>query len=114
VHKQETAPVMVLNVIPLCSSQYRRLYNTTRIPGKESDRLLTLSDSTHIVVMHKGKFYRVGCYKNNMLLEPAELQLYVIRKMMFISNYMNFVLAKSRESLTTTLHWILVKISLAP
>jgi hypothetical protein len=43
VHKQETAPVMVLNVNPHCYSQYRRLYNTTRIPGKESDRLLTLS-----------------------------------------------------------------------
>ena len=38
-------------------------------------RLIHLEDSTHIAVMHKGKFYRFGCYSNGQLLNPAELQM---------------------------------------
>ncbi len=75
VQRQETAPVMVMKVIPLCSRQYDRLYNTTRIPGAETDSLLTMKDSTHVVAMHRGRFYRVGCYKGRRLLNPAELQM---------------------------------------
>lgn len=43
--------------------------------AKKVDKLLHLEDSTHIAVMHKGKFYRFGCYSNGQLLNPAELQM---------------------------------------
>ena len=43
----------------MCSAQYDRFFNTTRIPGVETDTIMHLSDSTYVVVMHKGtvKFF---------------------------------------------------------
>ena len=38
----------------MCSAQYDRFFNTTRIPGVETDTIMHLSDSTYVVVMHKG------------------------------------------------------------
>ena len=45
-----------------------------RIPGLETDQLFHFRDATHVVVMHKGKFYRMGCYSKGRLLTPAEIQ----------------------------------------
>ena len=75
--KQDVEPLMLKGMIPMCSSQYERLFNTTRIPGHRVDTLLHLDDSTHIAVMHKGRFFRCGCYSNGRLLNPAELQWYI-------------------------------------
>ena len=69
---------MLNGMIPMCSSQYERLFNTTRVPGKEVDTLQHLADSTHIVVFHKGRYFRCGCYSNGRLLNPAELQRLVM------------------------------------
>lgn len=74
VAKQETAPLLIQGLIPLCSNQYDRLFNTTRIPGEEGDKLSHLIDSTHIVVLSRGRYYRMGCYSKGRLLEPAEMQ----------------------------------------
>ena len=57
--------------------QYDHLFNTTRIPGEEGDTLLTQSDSTHIVVLYRGRYYRVACYRKNRLLTPPEIQLQI-------------------------------------
>ena len=45
----------------MCSAQYDRFFNTTRIPGVETDTIMHLSDSTYVVVMHKGtvKFFLI-------------------------------------------------------
>ncbi len=67
--------MLVHRLVPLCSRQYDRIFNTTRLPGEESDRLLHLEDSTHIVVLHRGRYYRMPCYAKGRLLEPAELQM---------------------------------------
>ena len=72
--RQDSEPAVVQGLVPLCSQQYERMFNTTRIPGETADALTHFADSTHIVVMSGGKFYRVGCYKENRLLEPAEIQ----------------------------------------
>ncbi|CAF0838513.1 unnamed protein product [Adineta ricciae] len=68
-------PLMVQKLIPLCSSQYERQFNTVRIPGKETDKIVHYSDSHHIAVYHKGRWYKVYMFYKNTLLEPCELQL---------------------------------------
>ena len=65
---------MVQGLVPLCSFQYERMFNTTRIPGLESDTLRHLVDSPHIVVLSKGKFYKLQIHHKGRLLQPKELQ----------------------------------------
>lgn len=65
---------MVQGLVPLCSWQYERVFNTTRIPGMGTDRLQHLDDSTWIAVYHKGRYYSMPVYYKNRLMEPAELQ----------------------------------------
>lgn len=67
---------MIQNLIPLCSLQYERMFNTTRVPGVESDKLVHYEDSKHIVVYHRGRFFKVMIYHNNRLLKPCEIELY--------------------------------------
>ncbi|XP_072858465.2 carnitine O-palmitoyltransferase 1, muscle isoform isoform X1 [Pogona vitticeps] len=73
--REEHAPVMALGVVPMCSYQMERMFNTTRIPGKEADSLLHLSDSKHLAVYHKGRFYKVWLYHAGQLLSPRDLEL---------------------------------------
>ncbi|KAL7643720.1 UNVERIFIED_CONTAM: hypothetical protein RMT77_005726 [Armadillidium vulgare] len=82
IDRQTLGPIMVQGTVPLCSSQYERTFNTTRIPGKETDKVVHFSDSTHIVVYSRGKYYRVPCYYKGQLLNPKELQ----RQFEFIVN----------------------------
>ncbi|KAG9481506.1 hypothetical protein GDO78_010632 [Eleutherodactylus coqui] len=63
------------SIIPLCSSQWERTFNTTRIPGEETDTIQHFSDSKHIVVYHKGRFYKVWVYHSGRLLNPKELEI---------------------------------------
>lgn len=72
--RQELRPIMVQNLVPLCSWQYERLFNTTRIPGVETDKIVHADDSQHIVVMCKDKFYRLDLYYKSKLLQPAQIQ----------------------------------------
>ncbi|XP_040289592.1 carnitine O-palmitoyltransferase 1, brain isoform isoform X1 [Bufo bufo] len=63
------------SIIPLCSSQWERTFNTTRIPGEETDTIQHFSDSKHIVVYHKGRFFKVWVYHSGCLLNPKELEI---------------------------------------
>lgn len=40
VERQELEPIMVQGLVPLCSWQYERLFNTVRAPGVESDKIV--------------------------------------------------------------------------
>ncbi|XP_041267577.1 carnitine O-palmitoyltransferase 1, muscle isoform isoform X2 [Onychostruthus taczanowskii] len=71
----EIPPMMALGVVPMCSYQSERMFNTTRIPGKESDTLLHLADSKHLAVYHKGRYYKVWLYYGGQLLPPADLEM---------------------------------------
>lgn len=77
IDRQTLNPIMVQNVVPLCSAQYERVFNTTRIPGKETDKLIHLDDSQHIVVYHAGRYFKVPVYYLGRLLQPAELQMQI-------------------------------------
>ncbi|KAM6436351.1 carnitine O-palmitoyltransferase 1, muscle isoform 1-T2 [Liasis olivaceus] len=73
--REELVPVMALGVVPMCSYQMERMFNTTRIPGEEADSLLHLSDSKHLAVFHKGRFYKVWLYHGGKMLPPRDLEM---------------------------------------
>ena len=70
--------ILLNKTIPLCSAQYERQFNTTRIPGIETDKLVHLKDSKHIAVYHKGRFYKVYVHFKGRLLKPCELERLVL------------------------------------
>uniref|UniRef100_A0A4D5RA50 carnitine O-palmitoyltransferase n=1 Tax=Scolopendra viridis TaxID=118503 RepID=A0A4D5RA50_SCOVI len=74
IERQELEPIMVQGTVPLCSWQYERMFNTTRIPGIETDKLMHLNDSTHITVYYRGRYYKVFAYNRGTLLTPCEFE----------------------------------------
>ncbi|XP_014380535.1 carnitine O-palmitoyltransferase 1, muscle isoform isoform X2 [Alligator sinensis] len=73
--REEISPVKLLGLVPMCSSQMERMFNTTRIPGKETDILQHLVDSKHVAVYHRGRFYKLWLYYSGRLLGPRDLEL---------------------------------------
>uniref|UniRef100_A0A8C5A2K6 Carnitine O-palmitoyltransferase 1, muscle isoform n=1 Tax=Gadus morhua TaxID=8049 RepID=A0A8C5A2K6_GADMO len=71
----EHAPVRALGIVPMCSSQMERIFNTTRIPGIETDIVQHLSDRKHLVVYHRGRFFQVWLYTGGRHLLPSELEM---------------------------------------
>lgn len=77
VERQELEPILVQGLVPLCSWQYERIFNTVRIPGIETDKIVHYQDSNHIVVLHRGCYYKVVIYHNGRILRPCELQIQI-------------------------------------
>jgi len=52
-------PTRINGGVPLCMHQFRRVFNTTRIPGLEADTIRHFSseESRHIAVMSRGHWY---------------------------------------------------------
>jgi len=50
---------------PLCMSQYKTLLSTTRIPGKIKDFHLTESNTSHVIIIHQGHYYRLNVLDKN-------------------------------------------------
>jgi carnitine O-palmitoyltransferase 1, liver isoform len=67
-------PILLQNVIPLCSSQYERLLNTCRIPGEEKDTLIHNDHSDHVVVYCRGRMYYMRISDGHRLYTPIELE----------------------------------------
>nr|XP_034990942.1 carnitine O-palmitoyltransferase 1, brain isoform isoform X2 [Zootoca vivipara] len=72
--REEIKPLIIQGGRPMCSAQYERMFNTTRVPGMEGDTIQHLRDSKHIAVYHAGRFFRVWLYHKGRLLRPRELQ----------------------------------------
>ncbi|KAM4617272.1 carnitine O-palmitoyltransferase 1, liver isoform 2-T2 [Discoglossus pictus] len=72
--REEIKPLMLHNTIPMCSSQYERMFNSSRIPGVETDTLQHVKDTKHIVVYHKGRYFKVWMYHDGRLLKPKEIE----------------------------------------
>lgn len=72
--REEFKPIMVQGIVPLCSYQYRRVFSTCRQPGVDTDKLVHFENTQHIVVYHKGRFYKLFVYHQGMLLKPLDLQ----------------------------------------
>lgn len=75
VDRQELPPILVQGLVPLCSVQYERIFNTVRVPGLETDRIIHFKDSNHIVVMHKGRYFKVIIYYRGRILKAPEIQM---------------------------------------
>ncbi len=80
-------PIMVQNMVPLCSRQYERQFNTTRIPGEITDKLVHFNDSKHVAVYSNGKWYKLFIYYHSQLLNPKELEVYVLMNLLDCNNY---------------------------
>ncbi|XP_019957720.1 carnitine O-palmitoyltransferase 1, liver isoform isoform X1 [Paralichthys olivaceus] len=73
--RAQIKPIYLLaNKVPLCSAQWERMFNTTRIPGLETDILQHTNESKHIAVYHKGRFYKVWMFYDGRLLLPREIE----------------------------------------
>ncbi|KAI5626275.1 carnitine palmitoyltransferase 1A, partial [Silurus asotus] len=78
--RAQIKPLFALaNRVPFCSAQWERLYNTSRIPGQERDSLQHVSDSRHIVVYHKGRYFKVSMFYDGRLLLPREIEQQIER-----------------------------------
>ncbi len=73
--KQLVKPIISNGVIPLCSRQHERQFNTTRIPGISNDKLVHLKDSKHIAVFSKGKWFKLYTYYKSQNLNAKEIEL---------------------------------------
>nr|KAF6406520.1 carnitine palmitoyltransferase 1C [Molossus molossus] len=73
-NRQEILPTLLMGVRPLCSAQYEKIFNTTRIPGVQKDHIRHLRDSRHVAVFHRGRFFRVGTHSQSGLLSPRDLE----------------------------------------
>lgn len=71
-------PIMIGHgLVPLCMDQYRRIFSTTRIPGRECDEIVhyAADESKHVVVLCRGRYYRLPVFRSNgALLNPLELE----------------------------------------
>ncbi|XP_053251663.1 carnitine O-palmitoyltransferase 1, liver isoform isoform X1 [Podarcis raffonei] len=73
--RQQIQPILLMgSTVPLCSAQWERMFNTSRIPGEETDTIQHIKDSKHIVVYHKGCYYKVWLYYDGRLLKPREIE----------------------------------------
>ncbi|XP_013401422.1 carnitine O-palmitoyltransferase 1, liver isoform [Lingula anatina] len=75
IEREELSPILLNGTVPLCSQQYERQFNSVRLPGVETDKLVHWYDSRHIVVYHKGCYYKMYIHYKGRLLNPAELEL---------------------------------------
>lgn len=79
-NKEELRPTRIPGtVIPLCSAQCERLFNSTRIPGEETDTVQHWQDSDYIAVYHSGRYFRLRMYQAGRLLSPREIETQIQR-----------------------------------
>ncbi|CAL1592149.1 unnamed protein product [Knipowitschia caucasica] len=71
----EHAPLRALGTVPMCSAQMERMFNTTRLPGVETDIVQHLNDRKHLVVYHQGRFFQLWLYTGGRHLLPSELEM---------------------------------------
>ena len=71
-------PQILAGVAPLCMAQYNYAFSTTRVPGVEQDRLIKYDskESRHVVVLHKGCFYKLNVFSPNTMQQLSALQLF--------------------------------------
>uniref|UniRef100_A0A8C9WX48 carnitine O-palmitoyltransferase n=1 Tax=Sander lucioperca TaxID=283035 RepID=A0A8C9WX48_SANLU len=69
-----TSRLMLQNTIPMCSAQCEHMFNSSRVPGVDTDTLQHMNDSKHIAVYHKGRFFKVWMFYDGRLLLPREIE----------------------------------------
>uniref|UniRef100_A0A674MKP7 Carnitine O-palmitoyltransferase n=1 Tax=Takifugu rubripes TaxID=31033 RepID=A0A674MKP7_TAKRU len=77
-NKEEIKPVGSA-LVPCCSYQFERMFNTCRIPGTLTDTIQHWKDSDFIVVYHKGRYFQLYVYQDGRLLCPREIEFQIQR-----------------------------------
>ncbi|CAI5738147.1 unnamed protein product [Hyaloperonospora brassicae] len=76
--REHLAPQLIRGIVPLCMSQYQRMFSCTRIPGRETDVLkLYHHKSKHIAVFCHGRVFKMPLYEKGQygnLLSKFEIQ----------------------------------------
>ncbi|XP_078113668.1 carnitine O-palmitoyltransferase 1, liver isoform isoform X2 [Sander vitreus] len=72
--RAQIKPLMLQNTIPMCSAQCEHMFNSSRVPGVDTDTLQHVNDSKHIAVYHKGRFFKVWMFYDGRLLLPREIE----------------------------------------
>ncbi|VDN10421.1 unnamed protein product [Dibothriocephalus latus] len=70
----EMEPIMLHGIVPLCSLQYERQFNTTRIPQTGEDVIKHWTTSDHFAVYHHGRYFKCPFTVEGRYLLPAELE----------------------------------------
>ncbi|KAJ8683208.1 hypothetical protein QAD02_019000 [Eretmocerus hayati] len=64
----------LMNAYPLDMSQYSNLFNSTRIPQKDKDRIVMDASARHLIVMRKGRFYAFDVIdKDGKIVSPKTI-----------------------------------------
>ena len=83
--RQQIKPLLIRNIVPLCMSQYRRAFGTSRVPGEEMDEIVQSgANARHVVVHANGAFFKLPVYTRGGHIVPAhnlESQLDLILEM---------------------------------
>src|SRR5688572_18738041 len=51
--------------LPLCMNQYKPIFTTSRLPTPNQDTLITLTPSSHIVVIHHNHMFSMEVLRDN-------------------------------------------------
>lgn len=70
-------PIVIQDLVPLCSRQYERQFNTTRIPGEVTDQIVHYKDTKHLAVYSKGKWYKLYVYYQSQMLNAKEIEIQI-------------------------------------
>ena len=66
-------PLRLRNTVPICAWQYERLFNATRIPGVETDKMHFVKRTEHVIIIHKGNFYKMKIMLDGEILRAADI-----------------------------------------
>lgn len=76
--REQLPPMMLRGLVPLCMSQYQRIFSCTRIPGREEDHLqLYHHKSKHVAVFCNGHVFKMPLFQkgeHGKLLSMFEMQ----------------------------------------
>lgn len=74
--REQLPPMLIRGIVPLCMSQYSRMFGCTRLPGREEDEL-KLFQSKHVAVLCKGRYFKMSLFEkgeHGKLLSFHEMQ----------------------------------------
>ncbi|KAI6657714.1 Carnitine O-acetyltransferase-like [Oopsacas minuta] len=80
--RNNNLPQDIIGDSPLCMSQYNKLAGTYRIPGVEIDSLRYSPDTNHVLVIHRGRYFKLPIYTGEGELKRV-LQPYLIKHLLY-------------------------------
>ncbi|CUI12386.1 carnitine O-palmitoyltransferase, putative, partial [Bodo saltans] len=59
IENEKIPPMLIQGLVPMCMQQYVNAFATTRVPKMQQDVLEHHPESRHIIVMHKGRYFKL-------------------------------------------------------